>query len=53
MKKTGLTGVDKVFYFILCVGYIASEEVERGEKENWPAKQALRSLEENKRRGSL
>ena len=42
-----LTGVDKVFYFILCVGYIASEEVERGEKENWPAKQALRSLEEN------
>ena len=42
-----LTEVDKVFYFILCVGYIASEEVERGEKENWPAKQALRSLEEN------
>ena len=31
--------VDKAFYFILCVGYIASEEarseVERGEKENW------------------
>ena len=53
MKKTGLTGVDKVFYFILCVGYIASEEMERGEKENWPAKQALRSLEENKRPGSL
>ena len=47
MKKNGLTGVDKVFYFILCVGYIAGEEVERGEKENWPAKQALRSLEEN------
>ena len=36
---SSLSSLDKAFYFILCVGYIASEEalseVERDEKENW------------------